>query len=135
PREEQYLCYSALGLPGSPTFYLVLDTEDNTLMKGPGGWSGPDECTFSDMRFPTVSTNRARFMAFADGSGSNNGWYFSEPFEIRPLGAFPDRPPQVTMTAPAPGQRFAGGGILPIAWDASDDEGLREFKIQMSFNA
>jgi hypothetical protein len=81
-----------------------------------------------------VSTSHARFAIFADGPGNDNDWYFSEPFELRPPTDFPDAPPQVTMLSPLGGQRFQGGDTVPVAWIASDDEGLREFRIQASFN-
>jgi hypothetical protein len=38
------------------------------------------------------------------------------------------------MTSPADGATFSGGSTIPIAWTASDDQGVREFKIQYSTN-
>jgi hypothetical protein len=137
PAEEITVCYDALGLPPGSSgirIYLVLDTEENVLKWGPAGWPGTDQCTFSTLRFPRVSTDRARFLLYADGTGNDNDWYFSEPFAVRPLEEFPDAPPSVQMVTPVDGQRFAGGDTVPITWNASDDEGLREFRIQISLN-
>lgn len=137
PAEERTICYDAMGMPGGSSgvrIFLVMDTEENVLQWGPNGWAGPDQCTFSSLRFPRVSTDRARFLLFADGPGNDNAWYFSEPFAVRPLADFPDAPPQVEMVTPADGQDFAGGDTVSLTWNASDDEGLREHRIQASFN-
>lgn len=134
PGEEAPVCYSAIGMAGNMGTYLVMDTEENTLFKGPSGSPGLNTCTFSSLRFPLISTDRARFAIFADGQGNDNDWYFSEPFTVRPLSTFPDAPPQITMLSPVAAQRFSGGSTVPITWQASDDEGLREFRVQVSLN-
>lgn len=135
PGEEVPVCYDALGTAsGSLTAYVVFDTEDNFLQRGTSGSAGIGACTFSDLRLGKVSTNRARFMLFADGPGNDNDWYFSQPFAVRPLADFPDAPPQVALLSPVDGERFAGGTTVPVSWSASDDEDLREFRIQTSLN-
>jgi len=134
PGQEEAICYSAFGTAaGSNTVFLSLDTEANPVFRGPGGNAG-NSCTFSSLRFPPVSTNRARFVLFSDGIGNDNDWYFSEPFEIRPIEGFPDQPAELSMLTPPANQTFRGGGSIPFTWTASDDEGLREFRIQASLN-
>ncbi|MEQ9094720.1 MAG: GC-type dockerin domain-anchored protein [Phycisphaerales bacterium] len=135
PREERNICYDATGIAaGNITFFLVLDTEANSLQRGPSGRAGIGECSISSLRFPAVSTNRARFLLFSDGVGNDNDWYFSHPFEVRPSAHFPDRPPTASMLTPVQGDRFSGGSVVPMTWTASDDESLREFRIQVSLN-
>ena len=36
------------------------------------------------------------------------------------------------LSSPAPGASFAGGGIVPLAWTASDDQFIRSFEVQAS---
>ena len=38
------------------------------------------------------------------------------------------------MTTPVAGQSFGGGTVVPIAWTASDDEGVRSFDIHASYD-
>jgi hypothetical protein len=60
PGQEEAICYDALGIAsGNVRIYLVLDTEENTLMWGPNGSAGTGQCTFSTLRFPPVSVDRA----------------------------------------------------------------------------
>ena len=135
PGEEVPVCYDAIcTASGSLTAYVVFDTEAHFLQRGTSGSAGLGTCTFSTLRTGKVSTSHARFMLFADGPGNDNDWYFSEPFPMRPPADFPDAPPQVAMLSPLSGQRFQGGDVVPVVWSASDDEGLREFRIQASLN-
>jgi hypothetical protein len=137
PASETTVCYDAVGLPEGSSglrIFLVLETEENLLKWGPSGSPGISSCTFSPLRFPAVSTDRARFALFADGTGNDNDWYLSEPFPLRPHAAFPDAPPSVQMLTPGTGASFPGGSVVPMTWGAQDDEGLREFRIQVSLN-
>lgn len=130
--EEISVCYDALGVTRGVQVYLELGGEERWV-RGPAGNPGTDKCASSDLRIPYISTDRARLAI--DGSGGNNTeWYFSDFFEIRPPAELGDQPPRVAMTSPAHGAVFAGGTTIPIAWTASDDDGLREFKIQYSTN-
>jgi hypothetical protein len=40
----------------------------------------------------------------------------------------------VAVTAPANGSTFAPGAVVPISWSASDDEGVRGFTVQASYD-
>jgi hypothetical protein len=81
---------------------------------------------------PFVSTDTARFR-LANHSGQNRFKYtFSDYFTIRPDPRLGDAAPSVTMTSPSGGESFPGGGVVPIVWTATDDEGLRAVDIQVS---
>lgn len=84
---------------------------------------------------PSVSTDTAR-LAIAYGDTTNHRKYWFSPlFQIRPDPRIGDAPPAITMTSPSAGQEFAPGGVVPITWTASDDEGLRGFDIIASYDA
>lgn len=131
--EDVPLCYDALGLNTSPRFYIETASDDHMAM-GPAGHSGLGECTFSPARIPYASTDRARIALRAEGNWNRDEWYFTDYFTIRPDPRFGDEPPTVQMLTPADGQSFSGGTAIPITWTAGDDQGLREFRIQASFN-
>lgn len=120
--------------PGTPLGtrdgYLLLDADAQSSSIG----GTTVECL--DGRMPGVSTDTARFgIRYNVGAGSRELWAFSEEFEIRPdLSVTGDAPPIVTLTAPQDGQTFPAGGIVPVAWTASDDEGLRAFDLQGSYD-
>ena len=38
------------------------------------------------------------------------------------------------MLTPTTGQSFAGGSVVPVTWSASDDEALRSFDVQVSYD-
>lgn len=83
---------------------------------------------------PSVSTDTAR-LAIAYGDTTNHRRYWFSPFfQIRPDPRIGDTPPTITMTAPTGGEEFATGGIVPITWTASDNEGLRGFDIIASYD-
>ncbi len=132
PGEEWTICYSAFSptaTGASAQLFLELGP-DERWARGPAGAFG-NGCTYSTLRTPRVSTDRARIAIDMSG-GNNNEWYFSEYFTIRPRAEIGDAPPTVAMTSPTPGETFTGGDVIPIRWTASDDEGLRAFKIQYS---
>ncbi len=128
------VCYDAVGL-GSPfpTFYVEAAADDRMELSasGPGGLN---QCTYSTLTIPYVSTDRARVAIRAEDNWNRDEWYFSEPFEIRPDPRLGDAPPTVAMTAPLAGRIFHSDGLIPIVWEAADDHGLFEFRIQASFN-
>jgi hypothetical protein len=107
---------------------------DDRVGLGPSGHPGTGECTFSPIRIPHASTDRARIALRAEGNFNRDEWYFTDYFTIRPDPRFGDAPPTIDVTSPSAGQVFVGGRVVPIAWTASDDKGLREFRIQASFN-
>jgi hypothetical protein len=131
--EDVTICYDALGLNNSPRFWVETAADDRFAMSAAGN-SGLNVCSFSPVRMPYASTDRARIAIRATNNCNRDEWYFSDWFTIRPDPRIGDAPPTVQMTYPTTGQSFPGGGVLPIAWSADDDQGLREFRIQASFN-
>jgi hypothetical protein len=132
--EDIEICYDAMNLSSSfPRFYMETGADDRVGL-GPSGHPGTGECTFSPIRIPHASTDRARIALRAEGNFNRDEWYFTDYFTIRPDPRFGDAPPTIDVTSPSAGQVFVGGRVVPIAWTASDDKGLREFRIQASFN-
>lgn len=83
---------------------------------------------------PFLSSDTVRYViAFGDTSNHRKYWY-SPFFKVRPNSRLTDAPPTVTLLTPVAGQTFAAGAVVPINWNASDDEGLRAFDIVASFN-
>jgi Bacterial Ig domain len=128
------LCWDATGLTGPVgQFYasIVLDADGTSVPLG-GSFSG---CLPGPrMGIPFVSTDTARVAIRTQGSSNRVKWTFSEPFEIRPDPRYGDAPPTVQMTSPTAGQQFAGGGVVPITWTASDDDRVRHFDLQASYD-
>ena len=82
---------------------------------------------------PFLSTDTMRFVV-AFGTTTNNRKYWYSPFfKMRPDSHLNDAPPTVSLTFPQAGNSFAPGGVIPITWTASDDEGLRGFDIIASY--
>jgi hypothetical protein len=123
------ICYTAAGIPGTRLLYIEMDADGRTMFQSPGTGG----CVTNNL-VPTVSTDRARFIFRGQGNQNDDYWYFSEYFSIRPDPRFGDTPPTVEMTAPLAGASFVGGGVIPIAWTAQDDDPIREFRIQASLN-
>lgn len=120
--------------PGTPLGtrdgYLVLDTDSQTMSIG----GTTVECL--DGRMPAVSTDAARFAIRLNvGAGGRALWGFSEEFSIRPDSTVTgDEPPVVDLVTPMDGQTFPAGSVVPITWTASDDEALRSFDVQASYD-
>ncbi|MCB9854233.1 MAG: choice-of-anchor J domain-containing protein [Phycisphaerales bacterium] len=122
------LCYDFTP-PGAPIeAFLLLDGDETFVSLGAvsGG------CAVLAPTMPAVSTDRARFAL--TNFGGLGDWYYSDYFEIRPNALAGDAAPSITMLTPLDGDVFVGGGIVPISWTASDDEALRSFDIQVSFD-
>ena len=81
---------------------------------------------------PFVSTDTARFSLQVSSGQNRVQYFFSDYFTVRPDPRIGDAPPAVTMTSPSGGESFPGGGVVPIAWTASDDEELRHTDVQVS---
>ncbi|HEX8280833.1 MAG TPA: Ig-like domain-containing protein, partial [Chthoniobacterales bacterium] len=90
--------------------------------------------TNSGVSMPFLSTDTARYVvAFGDTTNRRTYWY-SPLFAVRPNPIVGDAAPTVELVSPANGAGFAPGAVVPISWNASDDEGLRGFDIVASFN-
>jgi len=133
PGEKVQLCWDAVGVANSPVQSWLLLEGDERRYRGPEGPAG-NACGYADLIIPSVSTDCARIAIVADPNTNIEEWYYSEPFSIRPDPALGDAPPQVSLVSPLPGASFANGGIVPVSWTASDDEGLTSFAVQVSTN-
>lgn len=81
---------------------------------------------------PFVSTDTARIRVNTSAGQNMVNYFFSDYFTIRPDPRLGDAPPTITLTSPVGGETFDGGGIVPIHWTATDDDGIRSFGIQTS---
>jgi len=118
------------GLP-TVTPLIVLENEGQVIsgltVAGAGSFFVP---------FPNINTDRARLALRVWGNGNRFLYFFADGyFSIRHDPRFGFVPPVVTMLAPAGGESFRGGSVVPITWDASADEGLHSFDILASYNA
>lgn len=120
---------SSGGGGGSPTFHILLDGDEQSIYLG-GGGSGTWPFTDS----PYVSTDTARIAVAISGTTNDFEWFFGGYFSLRPDALIGDAPPQVQLLTPQAGDSYAGGGVVPISWSASDDEGLRSFNVQASYD-
>lgn len=124
--------YDVCWTPGaSGSAYLLLDGAGYSKSNG-GSNVG---CLPIGARAAFASTDLARNLIVTTfGAGGRIAYSFSEYFEIRPDTRFGDAPPAVNLTSPVAGDSFGGGTVIPVRWDASDDEGLRSFRIQASYD-
>ena len=84
---------------------------------------------------PILSTDTARLAVLSYSNSNDIKWFFSNTyFSIRPDPALGLKAPRVTLTSPTPGSTFHGGSVVPIAWTASAQQGLRSFDLQVSTN-
>lgn len=129
PGQHMDLCWSP---DGRADAWVLIEGDD--LFKASG--SGIAGCLPIGVDAPWVSTDTARAMVrITFGAGGRAAFWFSDFFEIRPDTRFGDAPPAVTLDAPTGGEQFVGGRTVPLRWTASDDEGLRAFHIQASYDA
>ena len=117
---------------GSASAYLLLDGAGFSKSNG-GSNTG---CLAIGAKAAYASTDTARNLIVTTfGAGGRVAYSFSDYFEIRPDPRFGDAPPQVTLSSPAQGESFGGGTTIPVRWTASDDEGLRSFRVQASYDS
>jgi hypothetical protein len=81
-----------------------------------------------------VSTDAVQVAIKFSGSGNREVWFYSPQFKIRPDSRVGDQPPVVTVTSPQAGAAFASGNVIPVAWTASDDEAVRSFNVEISYD-
>ncbi len=127
PHDNVEVCW----LPGgTSSVYVALD--DVILAHSQGG---AGSCLPIGATMPYVSTDTARFLVLSTvGAGGRLVYSYSEYFSIRPDERYGDAPPVVTLDAPLGGETFAGGGVVPVRWTASDDESVRSIGIQASYD-
>jgi hypothetical protein len=112
------------------TFSIRLDADEQVI--GLGGWQA-DEGYWNLTTTPFASTDLARIAITVYEDGTSSETFFGEYFSIRPDPQLGDEPPSVMLLTPQGGS-FAGGGVVPISWSASDDESVRSFQIQATFD-
>jgi hypothetical protein len=81
-----------------------------------------------------VSTDSARVAIRVSGNGNRELWFYSPEFKIRPDSRLGDQPPVVTLTGPQAWTAFASGDVIPVTWTASDDEAVRSFNLEVSYD-
>lgn len=110
--------------------YLSLEDIDWAISLG----GTTTNCLSGGMTVPGVSTDLARIIvAHTVGAGGRIRYEYSDYFSIRPAALIGDAPPLVQLDGP-PLASYAGGSIVPLSWTASDDEALRSFSIQASYD-
>jgi hypothetical protein len=134
PGQTIDVCYTVNGASGTTDAYLFLDGDEQAFSLG-GAHTGIT-CLPLGLTMPPVSTDTARIgIRYNMGAGGRNRWSFTDNFSIRPDPSITgDVAPTVQLAGPAQGSQFSGGSIVPIAWSASDDESVRSFNIQASYD-
>jgi len=128
PHENIDVCWSP---GGNAQAYILMDGIGISDSAG-GSNTG---CLPIGATLPYSSTDSARVVIVTTfGAGGRLNYSFSDYFSIRPDERMGDQPPVVDVTSPGLGDTFPGGGVIPVRWDASDDEGLRSFRIQASYD-
>lgn len=86
-------------------------------------------------QLPYSSTDTACFLVLTTfGAVGPIAYSFSNYFAIRRPIEFGNQPPVISVISPAPGSTFVGVGVVPIEWSATDDESMRSFNIQGSYD-
>ena len=91
-------------------------------------------CTTIILGLPFVSTDSARIALTLNIATNVSKTFYSDTFAIRPDPRLGDQPPTITMLTPVAGDSFEAGSLVPITWTAADDESLRSFTIQWSYD-
>ncbi len=121
----QQFAYQYTGVTGDA--FILLDDMRTFVSLGYHGFDEGISLLFNDV--PAASTDLARYAIYDDG------WYVGDYFSIRPHVLAGDAPPQLNLTSPTDQSVLMGGQTVRMAWSASDDEGLRSFDIQASYDA
>jgi len=125
------LCVEATGT--DPYVQIVAELSfDGDRLHIPLGSGFSGGCLVLSPSAPFVSTDTARIRVNTSGGQNRVSYFFSDYFTIRPDSRLGDEPPSITLASPLGGESFDGGGIVPIAWTATDDESLRSIDIQVS---
>lgn len=128
PHENIDFCWSP---GGNASAYVLMDGIGVSDSAG-GSNTG---CLPIGATLPYSSTDTARLVIITTyGAGGRLNYSFSDYFSIRPDERMGDEPPIVVVTSPGSGDTYFGNGVIPVRWNASDDEGLRSFKIQASYD-
>jgi hypothetical protein len=128
PHENIDVCWSPTGFGDA---FVLLDGYG--IGRSAGGTTAG--CLPIGATLPYSSTDTARIVVVTTfGAGARLHYSFSDYFTIRPDSGFGDTPPMVEVTSPSAGQQYISEGTIPVRWTASDDESLRSFTIQASYD-
>lgn len=120
---------------GSLVAALELDNDESGVSLGALSATGDGAVsTILPLQVPDVSTDRARIRYDSVGSLNQVRSFYGPWFAIRPDPLLADAAPTIVLTADPTGAQFVGGGVVPLAWEASDDEALRGFDIRASYD-
>jgi hypothetical protein len=130
PGERANITWTASGYNESMfTMYVVLNDRAFISQGGAflnyGNW---------DAKMPFTSTDVARIAIKIQASSNRVKWFYSPYFKIRPDARVGDAAPSVSLTSPAAGASFNAGDIVPVSWTASDDEAVRSYTLQVSYD-
>lgn len=129
--DDIHVCWTYSGPGGTWDSTIVIDGELEGVPYG-GGTTLID-CW--DFKMPYVSTDRARIrIIYHLGAGGRDAIFYSPPFAIRPDARIGDDPPVIALTSPSPGSQFGSNGVVDVGWTATDDEALRSFTVQASYD-
>ncbi len=129
------LCWDASGLTGPIGAFEVSVVSDADHVAQTLGSTFSTCLPGAGMGIPFLSTDTARVRIVVQGTTNRSKTFYSAPFTIRPDTRIGDDPPSVTMLSPLDGAQYVGGEIVPITWTATDDEAVRGFSIQASYDA
>ncbi len=128
PHDNVDVCWSP---GGNASVFVVMDGVGLSDSAG-GSNTG---CLPIGATLPYSSTDTARIVVSTTfGAGGRLHYSFSDYFPIRPDARFGDLPPAVDVTSPASDEQYPGGSVIPVRWTASDDDFLRSFTIQASYD-
>ncbi|MBL9032745.1 MAG: choice-of-anchor J domain-containing protein [Phycisphaerae bacterium] len=134
PGDSLQACATPIGPGGSLYAAIELDNDENGISLGGVFQNGGSACSVLPIQIPDVSTDRARVRFDTTGSLNQVKSFYGPYFSIRPDPLLGDAAPVVSITSAHAGQAYPGGGVVPITWTASDDEGLRTFDVRASFD-
>ena len=127
PHENIDVCWSP---GGSASVHVLMDGINIADSAG-----GAGSCLAIGATLPYSSTDTARLLvATTFGAGGRLNYSFSDYFSIRPDNRMGDDPPTVEINSPMTDDVFVSEETIPVRWDASDDEQLRSFNIQASYD-
>ncbi len=128
PHESIDVCW---GPGGFASAFIMLDGIG--LSDSAGGTT--TGCLPIGATLPYSSSDTARIVVVTTfGAGGRLHYSFGDYFSIRPDTRFGDAAPAVEIRSPLAGSSYSGGSTIPINWTASDDESLRSFRIQASYD-
>jgi hypothetical protein len=132
PGERTNITWTAAGYdPTDSDFYIYIVLNDRTFISQGGAFLHYGSW---EVKMPYVSTDVARIAVATSSTSNRIKWFYSPYFKIRPDTRIGDAPPSIALTLPADGASYNAGDTVPIAWTASDDESMRSYNLQVSYD-